>query len=358
MESRLRDHLRYTHHCPDVTEDWHCCKVCHAKFCFRHQLEIHLRTHKTDAPGPISCAECGKDFKFKSQLIHHSVIHGNKAEGKTLECNTCGKLFADKSKLIRHQLVHSNEKPFLCREIGCNRAFKTETYLLEHMKRHRGEVEKPYACTLCEKKFPKKQHLEVHVKIHTGERPYKCAQCNYTAVTNGNLKKHERTVHQAKQGAAVRRKQGGGVVEESGGQKVEQALHEVQVIQSGGSEGLLQGLSQSGVIVHPHSGIQYPVMQHIKAPTVQGGTSETTSIPQLLGMGGTFNMHAQPQISKDVPLSIAQITPQNISQNIPVYTVPNNVPLQSYVPPKPGENLHVLLTAQQALQSLEKANKP
>ncbi len=356
MESRLRDHLRMVHSCVDVSEDWHCCNVCHAKFCFRHQLEIHMRTHKSDAPGSISCAQCGKDFRFKSQLLHHSVIHGNKAEGKTLECNTCGKLFADKSKLIRHQLVHSNEKPFLCREIGCNRAFKTESYLLEHMKRHRGEVEKPYACTLCEKKFPKKQHLEVHLRIHTGERPYKCGQCNYTAVTNGNLRKHERTVHQAKQQSGVQR-QGAGVIENPGGQVEQHVLHEAQGLQQAGHDGLVPGLTPGGVIVHPQAGIQYPVMQQIKGPiVVPGNTSDTIS--QMLPLGVPLNVRAQPDDSKDVSLNVSQIIQQPIPQNIPIYSVPNNAPLQSYVPPKPGENLHMLLTVQQALQSLEKTTKP
>ena len=86
-------------------------------------------------------------------------------EQKGNECIICHKNFKEKSKLIRHMLVHTGEKP--------------------------------YPCQFCGKCFSVDYNLRTHERIHTGEKPFQCNLdgCFKSFTQSGNLKAHRLAKH-------------------------------------------------------------------------------------------------------------------------------------------------------------------
>ncbi|XP_068112815.1 zinc finger protein 432-like isoform X2 [Hyperolius riggenbachi] len=133
----------------------------------------------------FSCAECGKCFRSKSELIIHRTVH---RRVKGFPCSECGKVFELKTKLNRHQRVHKGENVFACQQ--CGRGFRRNEELLVHMKIHTRE--RPFACLVCGKSFVQKRHLRVHKKSHTGKKPYSCPACEKCFLQKRDLLIHQR----------------------------------------------------------------------------------------------------------------------------------------------------------------------
>jgi len=93
-------------------------------------------------------------------------------EERKYVCDTCGDSFSYKHVLQNHVRTHTGEKPFVCKEPGCDKRFTRDHHLKTHMRLHTGE--KPFQCTYCGKKFVQVANLRRHLRVHTEERPYAC----------------------------------------------------------------------------------------------------------------------------------------------------------------------------------------
>ncbi|XP_075189559.1 uncharacterized protein LOC142287503 [Anomaloglossus baeobatrachus] len=159
------------------------CSECEKCFTWKSHLIRHERIHT--GMKPYSCAECEKCFADKSSLITHESIHTGV---KPYSCAECEKCFADKSSLITHESIHTGVKPYSCSE--CEKCFADKSSLITHESIHTGV--KPYSCSECEKCFACKSDLVKHERIHTGEKPYSCSECEKCFACKSDLVKHER----------------------------------------------------------------------------------------------------------------------------------------------------------------------
>ncbi|KAM4652079.1 uncharacterized protein O3C94_014417 [Discoglossus pictus] len=157
-----------------------------------HPNEIHVTTPcKRANSEPINvakvfaCADCGKCFHKKSNLVVHQRIHMGE---KRFECSECSKRFNQKAHLVQHQRIHVGDKPFACSE--CGKCFNTQSNLVNHQRIHSGE--KPFSCFVCGKCFTHQSSLINHKSVHTGEKPFACSECGKCFARKTHLITHHK----------------------------------------------------------------------------------------------------------------------------------------------------------------------
>jgi len=124
---------------------------------------------------------------------YEEVCIGDK---KVFRCTIpdCGKTFKFKSEMKRHQTIHSGERPYVCSFPDCGKTFKRADALSNHFRIHSGKT--PFDCPMsgCSLQFNTKSALRYHLLKHKGEKSFKCSHpgCGKAFLTFTQLKQHEK----------------------------------------------------------------------------------------------------------------------------------------------------------------------
>ncbi|MEQ2282612.1 hypothetical protein AMECASPLE_002587 [Ameca splendens] len=140
-----------------------------------------MQKHK-DKERPTTCEECQKTFRTYHQLVLHSRIHKRERGGEdsptSAEVKIPRTISQDPAEEGHEEALEEN---LISVEDGLDRSkFRSKE------------------CSYCGKSFRSSYYLTVHMRTHTGEKPYKCAYCNYAAAQKTSLKYHYDRRHKDK----------------------------------------------------------------------------------------------------------------------------------------------------------------
>ncbi|VEL13182.1 unnamed protein product, partial [Protopolystoma xenopodis] len=112
-----------------------------------------------------------KDYCVASSINIRGINDTSTDGSDAYECNLCGKKFKTKQKLVHHTEVHDPNKPYPCKEPGCERSFRSQKYLSNHINDHHGRQPKQYICPMegCNFAGARRSHLKRHMnENHSG----------------------------------------------------------------------------------------------------------------------------------------------------------------------------------------------
>ena len=140
-------------------------RLCSMPFTCPVSLEKHVALMHKER---FQCDLCLKEFRFRSQLKQHMVVHlGEEEKEKAVHiCPYCGKNFQTRTGFRSHE-AHYHTK----------------------ILRHKCEWED------CGKAFFNKNELTIHMRLHTKELPFTCSYCGSGFVSRSRMIHHEKAMH-------------------------------------------------------------------------------------------------------------------------------------------------------------------
>ena len=191
----MQNHLAVVHSKNPKTE-WFNCHLCEKTFSKELTLLHHVnKVHKSgqrdlkDGKREFMCEFCDKQYSSRTSIKLHTVMVHSKV--KPYQCAECGRGFAFKSQMISHTRMHTGERPFEC--TTCGKTFSANLNLMQHIRIHTGE--RPFTCNYCGNRFSQRSHLQTHLRTHTGEKPYHCQQCEKKYKNRLDLRIHCLRIH-------------------------------------------------------------------------------------------------------------------------------------------------------------------
>ena len=118
----------------------------------------------------------------------------------------CEKFFSRPYRLQSHILTHTGERPFKCKELGCEKSYTREIHLRRHEKNSHSkiqvnqEIESRIPCSHCHLTFANKHSLKKHcVKHHDLKdntlKTYECEACDKTFFSKIKRNAHQKQEH-------------------------------------------------------------------------------------------------------------------------------------------------------------------
>ncbi|XP_022107805.1 zinc finger protein PLAG1-like isoform X2 [Acanthaster planci] len=193
--------------CTNSCEPWKCSN-CNQMFGTFSLLEQHSCESKKAKPGRkqkvkrshsrfivrqsqvnVQQMEGKKDNQVNKEGIAGPSKSRVRKEPLTFACHLCSKVFLNHDKLKTHSYMHTGERPFLCTNSQCTKAFVSKYKLLRHMTTH--SPMKIHICSYCDKKFHRKDHLKNHLQTHDPNKAsFRCSFCGKMYNTKPGFKKH------------------------------------------------------------------------------------------------------------------------------------------------------------------------
>ena len=160
-----------------------CEAICHSK----QQLNRHHKNEHTR----VKCPTCRRNFPTPDALQRHRYTH--RADHQ-LVCDICQEVCAFRSDLDNHKEKHKDERPWVCTENGCGKDFKRKSDLTAHEVVHRGEY---FICEFpgCTYKNVDPRLVKRHQRVHTKEARVKCKKCKRLFVFYQQMKRHLQSDH-------------------------------------------------------------------------------------------------------------------------------------------------------------------
>jgi len=212
-EVDTKNHKRF-HHSPELPFG---CSECKYRAGTDAMLRRHAAQHHKDKGytyDKIQCDKCPAFIQKGSLPAHLRKYHD---ETLPLGCDECGFRCVTENQLICHKRsMHSKKERMACKN-GCGKTFTNLTYLRWHARRHCSKstekdmmIQKEKESGVTERKKlqwerGQKKYEELYqllepmgeavANFQEEEKPFKCSECDYRALTEASVNRHYQANH-------------------------------------------------------------------------------------------------------------------------------------------------------------------